>query len=66
MAQRKQRVVGERPPFARTVRQTAKDLRVRRCVIRELISMGQIPTYRVGERVFVDPMIVRTYLDRHR
>ena len=62
----KSRRTDERPPFARTIRQVAKDLHVRRTMIRNLIALGQIPCYRVGDRVFVDPMVVQAYLDRHR
>ena len=65
-AMTKSRQTPERPPFARTVRQVAKDLRVRRVMIKNLIALGQIPCYRVGNRVFVDPMAVQAYLDRHR
>lgn len=61
---KKPREVTERPPFARTIRQAAKELHLPRAMIRNLIALGQIPHYRVGDRIFVDPLVVRAYLDR--
>lgn len=51
-------------PHLLTVRQTAKSLGVRRIVLRQLIALGQLPVWREGDRIYIDPLSARAALDR--
>jgi excisionase family DNA binding protein len=49
-----------------TIRQAAKQLGVSRTALREMIAMGQLMTWREGDRVYIDPMSAQAALNRLR
>jgi excisionase family DNA binding protein len=53
-----------RPPHLLTIRQAAKSLGVSRTTLRQMISLGQLPAWREGDRVYVDPMSAQTAISR--
>jgi excisionase family DNA binding protein len=53
-----------RPPHLLTIRQAAKSLGVSRTTLRRLITLGQLPVWREGDRVYVDPLSAQVAIDR--
>lgn len=53
-----------RPPHLLTVRQAAKQFGVRRMILKQMITLGQLPVWREVDRVYVDPLSVQAALAR--
>jgi excisionase family DNA binding protein len=56
----------EVPPHLLTIRQAAKQLGISRTMLRQMIALGHLMTWREGERVYVDPLSARAALNRLR
>lgn len=53
------------PPFF-TVEEVADQLRVSHMTVRRIITAGELPAYRFGRSVRIDPADVDAYLERQR